>query len=1028
MTFFSKKTLDMLPTDSIGAAADFFTSKAKSQAFDIAAQKGRIDRLLGSLESDSILSGKTVTKLRNTLAGIEKYAGYAKKAYSAYKFVQTFLDGRKEPFVEGTLPEGTVVDEEAVSTMGSEITEQLTPTQPDSVALDLAVAEASNKVAEMQSSLEDTLGTIDQLNDVLEKRASGELPNPVLDLSALEEATDNIINDMQDSGQFSDEQIAQFREAATKTNSERLDNYERFIANSITIPFADNKARLNILKARALGLKADSEEDAPIFDTVFGPPVSTEGKFILSRDGIYYDSRTGSIPYITARKIDSLSWELRYESNRGGRGQAYSLGNEPRFADTVLSDEYQNETPKVLEFYKYDDILTNLENDRDLQIRDVKGKISSLIASGYDASSAIVQNYEQSYGSVANTYDRKIKKRKKQLQVAALFGPFGVTPPGDVRGEGLFYRESQEQESSLIEDIFGSDDKVQTVSFSGTGVNKIEFIPRIPVNDFTYLKDIGLVPELEAQKRAMLHSSDLDDTTAPVVPVFLEQGPGAGFEAIPELALSPYGTANFVNTSGDTGASAVASGTLSGVAPYLRTLDDDIVTDELVVCYNFLESKAPTIPASNEFGVKNYVDNGYPLNAKMVGDASSIFVSGISIPYLRGTLYSPATKYGVRYAHLGRGSYVRLPNNYRNDSPYPASQRLDNLMYNARGWSMDFWVYAPDLYDGMTTDHRYKLVAANENCGDPLTRSFTTSIYTTASTDSRQGLPRNFRTKGMIIGFRDKGDPGTDVSAGLEFVVLPTVAQNNPQWGQSVCIAESVSGEGSSSDCRSELGFKVPYTITTENGHSIADASAGFTHYNIACDTSTDTISLYVNGEFLASALISTSFDIVPGTPLQIPSKIAEGHYHEQSANLGEKLYDGALPETPIFTPWILGGGFTDGISESPFRQPGATPQTAVPGFLGTNTNTSYFSALVSDASGGPVGQHSILGLPGVETAGLGGYSRVGTNYLVARSGLDGHLGSFKMYAKPLSTIEVQKNYNAQSPYFNGIARPYQLL
>lgn len=1025
---FSKKTLDMLPTDSIGAAADFFTSKAKSQAFDLAAQKGRINRLLGSLESDSIFSGKTITKLRNTLAGLEKYAGYAKSAYKAYKFVKTFMDGRKEPFVEGTLPEDTVVDQDAVDTMGEEITAQLTPEADGSLALDLAVADATNKVAAMQAELQQTLETLDQLNEVIEKRASGELPNPVLNLGELQAATENIIADMENSAQFSDEQIAQFREAAFSVNEARIENYERFVVNNVSKPFADNKARLNILKARALGLNVDSDEQAPIFDTVFGPPISTEGKFILSEDGIYYDSRTGSIPYITAQKIDSLSWHLRYDANRGGRGQAYSQGSTLRFADTVLSDAYENETPKVLEFYKYDDILSNLENDRDLQIRDVKGKVSDLIASGYDASSAIVKNYEESYASVAYTYDRKIKKRKKQLQIAALFGPFGVTPPGDLRGEGLFYREYQKRQSSLIESICGSDNKVQTVTFSGTGSDEIEFIPRIPVNNFSYLKDIGLIPELEAQKNAMLHSSDLDDTTAPIAPVYLEQGPGAKFEAIPELAISPYGTSNFINTSGDTGVSAVASGTLSGVAPYLRTLDDDIVTDELLICYNFLESKAPTIPASNDFSVKNYVDNGYPLNAKMVGDASSIFVSGISIPYLRGTLYSPGTKYGVRYSHLGRGSYVRLPNNYRDNKPYTASQPLDNLMYNPRGWSMDFWVYAPDLYDGMTVDHRYKLVAANENCGDPVSRSFSTSIYTTASPDFLQGLPRDFRTKGMIIGFRDKGDPGTDVSAGLEFVVLPTIAQNNPEWGQSVCIAESVSGEGSSADCRSELGFKVPASSTTESGYSIADASAGFVHYNVACNTSTDTISLYVNGEFLASALISTSFETKPGVPLQIPSKIGQGHYHEESANIGEKLYDRDLPETPIFTPWILGGGFTDGISQSPFTQAGAVPQTTVPGFLGTNTNTSYFSSLVSDASGGPVGQHSIVGAPGVATAGLGGFAKSGTSYKVARSGLDGHLGSFKMYAKALSTIEVEKNYNAQSPYFNGIARPHHLL
>jgi hypothetical protein len=328
----------------------------------------------------------------------------------------------------------------------------------------------------------------------------------------------------------------------------------------------------------------------------------------------------------------------------------------------------------------------------------------------------------------------------------------------------------------------------------------------------------------------------------------------------------------------------------------------------------------------------------------------------------------------------------------------------------------------------MTTDHRYKLVAANENCGNPVTNSPSTSIFTAANIDEAQGIPRKFRTKGMLVGFRDKGDPGTSVSAGLEFVVLPTVAQNDPEWGQSVLIAESVSGEGSSEACRTELGFKIPASSTTESGYSIADASSAFTHYNIACDVATDSISLYVNGEFLASGNVSVLFDNKPGIPLQIPSRITEGHYHDRTGVFGEKLYDGDSPDTPIFTPWILGGGFTDGITESPFTLPGATPRTTLPGFLGTNTNTSYFSSLGVDISGGPVGQHTITNPPANRVAGLGGYFPTGVDYRLARSGLDGHLGSFKMYSKPLSKLEVEKNYKAQSPFFGGIERPYHLL
>ena len=79
------------------------------------------------------------------------------------------------------------------------------------------------------------------------------------------------------------------------------------------------------------------------------------------------------------------------------------------------------------------------------------------------------------------------------------------------------------------------------------------------------------------------------------------------------------------------------------------------------------------------------------------------------------------------------------------------------------------------------------------------------------------------------------------------------------------------------------------------------------------------------------------------------------------------------------------------------------------------------------EASGGPVGQHSNLATT-PDTPGLGGYNPTGSNYLLARSGLEGHLGSFKMYGKPLSTKEVLINYNAQSPFFTGITTPFRLL
>ena len=67
----------------------------------------------------------------------------------------------------------------------------------------------------------------------------------------------------------------------------------------------------------------------------------------------------------------------------------------------------------------------------------------------------------------------------------------------------------------------------------------------------------------------------------------------------------------------------------------------------------------------------------------------------------------------------------------------------------------------------------------------------------------------------------------------------------------------------------------------------------------------------------------------------------------------------------PYYTPWIVGGGYTDGMY-------------------------NYNNFMGGDRGG-------------------------------VISGLHGHLGSVKFYSKPLSTQEVSQNYNAQKGYFKNI-------
>lgn len=136
----------------------------------------------------------------------------------------------------------------------------------------------------------------------------------------------------------------------------------------------------------------------------------------------------------------------------------------------------------------------------------------------------------------------------------------------------------------------------------------------------------------------------------------------------------------------------------------------------------------------------------------------------------------------------------------------------------------------------------------------------------------------------------------------------------------------------------------------------------------------------------------------------------------------------GNIPDLPggvVFTPWILGGGFTDGIEHE-------TPpifSSTFPGFLGTNTNDSYFKQGVYGELGGPLGQHSARNIWGGNLVpGLGGYTPTGVNYELPRSGLEGHLGSFKIYDMALSKEEVIINYKAQRPFFTGIKVPHRIL
>ena len=216
-------------------------------------------------------------------------------------------------------------------------------------------------------------------------------------------------------------------------------------------------------------------------------------------------------------------------------------------------------------------------------------------------------------------------------------------------------------------------------------------------------------------------------------------------------------------------------------------------------------------------------------------------------------------------------------------------------------------------------------------------------------------------------------------------------------------------------------------------------------HFNIAFDYDSEEVRVCLDGKELST---SAMVDVLGGRPetmvyptavkMELVDKtdniISRG---EGSSNpvggsfnnptkesfLGPNIYDEQVsPERvafPVYTPWIIGGGYSDNINkiaETDFR-----PQ----GFLGSNTNNTYqqtrfgddlVTVQVGGATGAtyPVGQHQ----PPLSN-GEGGGNASRNN--IPRSGLDGYLGSFKIYTKPLSTKEAKKNFDSQKGFFKNI-------
>ena len=224
--------------------------------------------------------------------------------------------------------------------------------------------------------------------------------------------------------------------------------------------------------------------------------------------------------------------------------------------------------------------------------------------------------------------------------------------------------------------------------------------------------------------------------------------------------------------------------------------------------------------------------------------------------------------------------------------------------------------------------------------------------------------------RGMVMGFtRDRQltlglDPSDDpndnlATSSLAFYLAPTQSVN-------VSAATFLNNQGAGGECPDTEGWHgiVVSGSNIVDGVAFTDVSSGFMHVSVSISPRNNKVEIYLDSKLMATSSIPEVFGVGPYKAPAIPS--FHGTSFEYNAStMGESSPLANGPSlNDFFTPWILGGGYTDGIVST--------------GFMGASRNGR-------------------------------------------RSGLNGHIGSFKIYTKALNAREVLKNFNAQKAFFKNI-------
>ena len=709
------------------------------------------------------------------------------------------------------------------------------------------------------------------------------------------------------------------------------------------------------------------------------PPQSTKGQYLLSKTGIYYDSYGGGLDYsgcisniVSAVYYDAdgeplpgrgvpptmLKWLHQYNPNLGGKGEVVSWNTFNVWANTVFDINNVLETAAIQTWYDEDHFLQVLIDQRNREIYDVSSYINELQLQGYGEDTSLLSNQRQVLYSKIAVHNSKINRRKKQIEVHIMLSP---------------------------------DD---AAAIKGA----------IPLNDFGGLSDAKLVIERAKQEEILFNPGEVSGVVLPLCPTFIKSAIPQDDFTVEELMVPPVGVGGIISSDPRVG----------GTSGTLLSLDSQISTKGLTAIYNFLDSDLVAPDSPEYFTINCITTSSSDRPAQLVASSiDAMFPSGVGLPYFRGVCNF--------FSGVDGNPKGPLQPEYNNEYAYSAYRPygygrikgdpllLDNLLYNSSGATFEYWLHVPDLGtangEGWAADQALssinRVVMGCENRGGD---------YTTSSEEWIVGpqLDSGASVRGLLLGFsRDRrltkqaipsNNPAdNNLEHGLVFHMSPTQSVNTsgitfvtPSANQSYCYDDNTTAPNGF------YGITVDCSTVNSDGSSLADCSTNFVQATITVDYGLDAVGIYLNGKLLKSQNIYKTFGTngPPNLPsMTDTSSFSYGVRYPKLTNTNPlpinklNLYDfwywnGPQVSMKSFdvstTPWIVGGGFTDGMNMSQLWDI-YTP--------GSNEGMNF----------------------------------MGGKWGGKKSGLHGYIGSLKLYSKGISSAEVLKNYEAQRGFFENL-------